>query len=367
MSLFLSALTQTLVDQFRGIGLISVINKCFCEVIRQRLTSWADRNHKLPPAQFGFRKGHSTVDKLFVLSALTQRAKKLKEPLYSILVDFRKAFDSIKHDLLWIKLQKMGVSTRIILLLKNMYRGINSAVQIPGSNDLTCNFTHHQGDRQGCILSPLLFNLFLSDLDSSLQRQGCRTVKLMTTDVRCLMFADDLVVVTESGRDLQKVLQALEEYCTTWGLSINVEKTKIIIFRRSPCDHGTDFKYQERRVKQVKSHKYLGLMISGTGGIFRQGINQFQQQAKRSTFRVLRHLRKLAHGRLPVETLCHAFQTLILPIMTYAAEVWAYDVRIAYKKMMTAIQMKFLKYALGVGRPTPNAAVLLELGEYPIE
>ena len=77
------------------------------------------------------------------------------------------------------------------------------------------------------------------------------TIKLMTTDVRWLMFADDLVVVTESGRDLQKVLQALEEYCTTWSLSINVEKTNIV--RWSPCDHGTDFKYQERRVEQVKS------------------------------------------------------------------------------------------------------------------
>ena len=72
-------------------------------------------------------------------------------------------------------------------------------------------------------------------------------------------------------------------------------------------------------------------------------------------------------GRLPVETLCHTFRTLILPIMTYAAEVWAYDVGIAYKKMMTAIQMKFLKYALGVGQSTPNVAVLLELGEYPVE
>ena len=54
-------------------------------------------------------------------------------------------------------------------------------------------------------------------------------------------------------------------------------------------------------------------------------------------------------------------------MVTYAPEVWAYDVGIAYKKMMTSIQMKFLKYALGVGRSTPNAAVLLELGEYPIK
>ena len=108
-------------------------------------------------------------------------------------------------------------------------------------------------------------------------------------------------------------------------------------------------------------------MLSGTGGTFRRGINKLQKQAKRSTFGVLWHLRKLAHGRLPVETLCHTFRTLILPIMTYAAEVWTYDVGIAYKKMMTAIQMKFLKYALGVGQSTPNVAVLLELGEYPVE
>ena len=261
----------------------------------------------------------------------------------------------------------MGISTRIISLLKKMYSGINSAVQIPESNDLTCTFTHCQGVRQGCILSPLLFNLFLSDFDATLQKQGCKGIKLMRIGLRCLMFADDLVVVTESGSELQKVLQVLEEYCARWNLSINVEKTKIVIFRRSPSDHCTDFQYPQCRLEQVKHHKYLGLVISGTGGTFRRGINKLQQQAKRSTFGVLRHLRKLAHGRLPVETLRHAFRTLILPMMTYAAEVWAYDVGIAYKKMMTSIQMKFLKYALGVGRSTPNAAVLLELGEYPIE
>ena len=192
-------------------------------------------------------------------------------------------------------------------------------------------------------------------------------IKLISTDIRCLMFADDLAVVTESGSDLQNALRALEVYCDTWGLSINVEKTKIVIFRRSPREHNTDFRYQQCRVEQVKFHNYLGLVLSGTGGTFRRGINKLQKQAKRSTFGVLRHLRKLAHGRLPVETLYHTFRTLILPIMTYAAEVWAYDVGIAYKKIMTAIQMKFLKYVLGVGQSTPNVAVLLELGEYPVE
>ena len=128
-----------------------MISKCFRELIRQRLTSWADRNQKLPPAQFGFRKGHSTADNLFVLSALTQRAKKLKKPLYSLLVDFRRSCDSINHNLLWTELR---ISTRIILLLKNRYSGINSAIRIPESNDLTCTFTHHQGVRQDCILSP---------------------------------------------------------------------------------------------------------------------------------------------------------------------------------------------------------------------
>ena len=184
-----------------------------------------------------------------------------------------------------------------------MYSGINSAVRIPSSNDLTDKFTHYQGVRQGCVLSPLLFNLFLSDLDSSLQRLGCKGVKLINTDIRCLMFADDLAVVTESGSDLQNALRALEVYCDTWGLSINVEKTKIVIFRRSPREHNTDFRYQQCRVEQVKFHNYLGLVLSGTGGTFRRGINKLQKQAKRSTFGVLRHLRKLAHGRLPVETL----------------------------------------------------------------
>ena len=99
-------------SNYRGITLLPVLGKMFTAIIRDRIWDWADLNNKLNESQFGFRQGRSTIDPIFILSSAIQSYKNKKRTIFACFIDFAKAFDSIKHDLLWSKLGAMGVSKK---------------------------------------------------------------------------------------------------------------------------------------------------------------------------------------------------------------------------------------------------------------
>ena len=187
-------------------------------------------NNILNETQFGFRKGRRTSDGQFILLSLIENFRHTKNPLFSCFVDFSKAFDSISHDLLWLKMEDLGLSTRILLLLKDMYSKACSWIKVNGS--LSPCFTCNRGVRQGCNLSPLLFCLFISDLETHLKNNNCHGVRLTNSQLPLLLFADDVLLFGNSPENLQKSLHALQSYCNTWNLSVNLSKTKIMIFKR---------------------------------------------------------------------------------------------------------------------------------------
>jgi len=161
---------------------------------------WAEVNCKLNEAQFGFREGRRTTDPIFILSIAMQAYKKKRKPLYACFVDFAKAFDSIKHSLLWKKLADMGVSTKILNILQSIYR------KNPPAESQQIMFSPHPS---------LAVNVTLANLK-----------------VQLLWFTDYLVLVADSESGLQDSMDRLDEFCNTWDLKINTEKTKVVIFNK---------------------------------------------------------------------------------------------------------------------------------------
>ena len=93
-------------------------------------------------------------------------------------------------------------------------------------------FASSVGVKQGCVLSPLLFNLYLSDLPAVFNDNDCFPVHVNSLSTNCLMFADDLVLLSETADGLQKCINRLDAYCKKWSLNINLSKTKVIIFNK---------------------------------------------------------------------------------------------------------------------------------------
>ena len=123
-------------------------------------------------AQFGLRPGLSTRDAIFVLHSLISRTLRSKKRLYCCFVDFKKAFDSINHNYLWLKIQILGIKGKIFTVIRSIYQNVQACGEM---SDL---FEVLLGLMQGEALSPLLFSMFVNDLELAFMRAGCTSLDI---------------------------------------------------------------------------------------------------------------------------------------------------------------------------------------------
>ena len=147
-------------SNYRGITLLNTVGKIFTSIVNSRLTEWAEKQLLIPESQFGFRKNRNTTDCIFIMNTLIEISIAHKVPLYVCFVDFRKAFNSVDHTMLWTKLIKLGISEQLLEILQSMYSTATSSVTL-STYEVTHQFPCKKGVRQGCNLSPLLFIIII--------------------------------------------------------------------------------------------------------------------------------------------------------------------------------------------------------------
>ena len=360
------------VKNYRPITVSSCLGKLFSLILNDRLQQFLETNNLISNAQIGFRKGHRTSDHILLLKALIDSYKQKKKHIYACFVDFSSAFDSIWHQGLIYKMYKNGFSNKIIKLLQSMYNKIQSCVKKQGviSESFNCN----KGTRQGCSLSPTLFNIYVNDLEKCINSEDCDPVKVGQQATGCLMYADDILILSQSANGLQKSLNRLHIYCNKWKLHVNTKKTKIMVFNSRKFHHT--FTIGNQVVQQVDSILYLGFMLTPSGK-----FNAMQKYLYNKSCRALFALRSALRGStwLTVNTQLKLFDAVIKPIMLYGCEVWgAYlfkyknnldslnsmlkDVNILMEKLHTKVCKKILQ----VHKNANNYAVRCELGRYPL-
>ena len=151
-------------SNYGGICISSCIRKLFCSILNQRLLKHVDLNNILHKSQIGFLANNRTADHVLTLRTLIDKYVYChKEKIYACFVDFRKTFDSVWHDGLLFKLSKINVQGKFYSLIKSLYSKSTCSVRI--GNNKTRSFQYARGVRRGCILSPLLFNLYLENYD----------------------------------------------------------------------------------------------------------------------------------------------------------------------------------------------------------
>ncbi|MCG7875528.1 MAG: reverse transcriptase family protein, partial [Candidatus Thiodiazotropha endolucinida] len=134
-------------SNYRGITLLSCLSKIFTSVLNNRLEKFCKTNDTISDAQFGFRKGRSTVDAMFALLSTVQNYLCNNKRLYVAFVDLKKCFDSIYRNALWLKLFKAGVQGKLLSIIKCMYERVKSCVK--SCNNFSDFFEYSVGLRQG--------------------------------------------------------------------------------------------------------------------------------------------------------------------------------------------------------------------------
>ena len=218
----------TLTDpgNYRGICVSSCLGKFFCLILNQRLTDFVAENKILHPSEIGFLKENRTSDHIFTLRTLIDKyVHKHNSKIYACFVDFRKAFDSVWHEGLFYRLLSYGINGKMFQLIKNLYSKSTCTVKI--DNNKTSAFSYLRGVRQACILSPLLFNLFLNELPRSINYKETDPIILPNSEkLNTLLYADDLIIFSRSKIGLQNCLNNLDSFCSTWLLEVNLKKQK---------------------------------------------------------------------------------------------------------------------------------------------
>ena len=172
----------------------SHFGKLFCQILKRRLTKVVEREGILGEAQGGFRKTRQTVDQLFVLNSITQLRRSQDKKTWLAFLDLRKAFPSVWREGLWGKMNKPGLGGKFLRMCQAIYSKTTVRVRIGAS--LLAPFSVPVGLREGCVLSPLLFSIFLMDLAEELEERELG-IEIKGHWMGACFFADDIVLIAK--------------------------------------------------------------------------------------------------------------------------------------------------------------------------
>ena len=255
-----------------------------------------------------------------------------------------------------------------------MYDKTTQSLRI--NSRMSRTFHTYRGVKQGCILSPKLFNLFINDLpDIFLDCQHlCNPISLGDeTRISCLMYADDLILLSETKEGLQTCLNRLSQYTKKWDLKLNLKKTKVLIFQNKGKRTSPTFTFGENIVQIATEYKYLGTVITNTGN-FKLNEVKLKQKGLRASFIISKNISPYAKPSTSIKL----FEKIIEPILLHNSEIsgayfpitWNYEKFVEkiwnIGEELNKVVIGFLRQILGVHKKSCVSAVMAETGKYPI-
>ena len=302
------------IDNYRPITLIPVISKIFEHVI----LSLCEDCLLSDQLQFGFKRDSSCSDAIFVLRTSVEYFNSKGSTVFLASLDIRKAFDSVVHDKLFDSLKNAGLPQAIIDVLRNWYGKL--VVNVRWGSDYSTTFSVFNGTRQGSVISPTLFNVFINLFIVQLRELGVGCV-IKNMFVGCILYADDMILLCPSVKGLQSMLNLCTSVANSLSLVFNTSKSMCIAIGKlaklltQPMSLGTG------QIDWVDSIKYLGVTITGGTklGFNNSLVKQNFFAACNCIYAKAKHLDEIIHLMLQ-ESYC-------LSILTYAVAVIKYSTK----------------------------------------
>ena len=248
-----------LCQNYRTISLISHPSKVMLKIILNRLQPQAEEI--IAEEQAGFRARRRTTEPIFILRILGEKYLQHQQNLYHVFIDFKKAFDRVWHEALWAIMRKYKINASIIRAIENLYDKAQGAVLFSGSTG-EC-FRTTVGVRQGCLLSPTLFHIFLEKIMCEALDDHEGSVSIGGRLITNFRFADDFVVNAKVEEEAGVLVDRLDKTTTRYKMEIGPDKTKVMT--NNPNGFQREIKIKSQRLEEVENFKYLGAIISNEG------------------------------------------------------------------------------------------------------
>ncbi len=344
--------TSTL-DNYRSITMGCNICKLYNRILTNRLQEGMESSDTLGEIQNGFRKGRRATDSLLVLETLIRKTKREKKKNFLALLDITKAYDRVDRDILWEIMEQMGVHRKLLNNIKSSYKNPSTTLQF---QDVTSDILMLKlGLKQGCVMSPILFAIYIAELGRRLQDSSLG-VRLDDTNIPGMFFADDMMLIG-NRKDLQKLLRIVEDYALEFRIEFAGHKSSIISLG-GPVDQNRKWTLGNKYLKEGKKEtiyieeenqgRYLGVTIQRNYCIFKPQWEIAKQKARIRATLVSILIRRCNN---PLTILKPLWQSYIQPAFLYGTEIMEYNK--SYIKDLETIQCALIKTTL---RDIPGTA-----------
>ncbi|XP_063619666.1 uncharacterized protein LOC134792326 [Cydia splendana] len=286
-----------------------------------------------PREQAGFRSDFSTMDHIHVIKQVIEKCNEYGKIYYLAFIDYNKAFDSLRHTHIWDALRSQGVLPKYIRIIKNIYKDATAKIQ---TERIGVPFKIKKGVRQGDPLSPKLFSAVLEHIFRKMDWDAFG-ININGEKLNHLRFADDLIVLSDNQRDLEKMLVQLEKESNIVGLTLNTDKTKLMTnHEKAPISLNNSC------IEYVNQYTYLGQIISPEDQMTKE-INTRICNAWKSYWS-LKEVMK--NPQIPIKDKTKVFNSCILPCLTYGSQTWALTEK--HKKALQVCQNNMERSILNI-------------------
>ena len=327
---------------YRPISLLSTMGKAFERLILDRLNDFEELNGIIINQQFGFKSNHSTVQQILRITEKASLGFNKNKSLGMVMLDLRKAYDSVWHDALVHKLKKLDYPMYLIKLINSYLRDRLAFVTVDGANSL--KFLIPAGVPQGSIIAPHLFNVFINDIP--IPRKG-----------ELALFADDTAYFIEAHwknlkfikNELVNTLQSFQNFFHEWKIFLNDSKTEFIMFTRSTkmirkCQDDV-IKFNSLEFRWKSQVKYLGVMLD-TKLTYKSHVDWILRKAKSVAFSQLYCLLKRDSG-VTLDSKIRIYKAIIRPVVSYGCSIFI-NCAASHLNKIQVFQNKVLRYVLDI-------------------
>ena len=246
-------------SKHRTLSIMSQITKILLRVILKRIR--AKIRPQIGDEQFGFVAEKGTANALFTFRVLTERALDVQKDVFACFVDYEKAFDKVRHEKLFGILKDLEVDGKDLRLIKNLYWRQKAGVRV--GEEVSMWQDIKRGVRQGCVLSPDLFNIYSEVIMRDLME--LEGIKVGGRNVNNIRYADDTVLLADSAEKLESLVGELVRASDRHGLKLNTAKTKVMVVTKGSDQVRINVRVGEEALEQVEKYKYLGSLVTQDG------------------------------------------------------------------------------------------------------
>ena len=315
---------------YRPITLLTTLWKTYMKLINNRLMQYLRENKLISPFQAGFQKRKGCLQHVAAITEICRRRKYYKKKTILTFFDISKAYDSVPQNELWYKMGKIGVGGKMLNVIREMYSHQHSSVKTPlGISD---PYQMSLGVRQGCVLSPTLFNIYINDIFEHTHWNPvmCNPPKrkpkrnAWTNPVHMFLYADDIVTLCDNIQDHKNMLLALENWANKWGLKFKPAKcaTLIIDTNKQPKQYKNYKPTIHNEPIPIKhKQRYLGIIFNDT----LTWSDHITEIKKRGNFALLAMTPFLRNKRVPIEHKIRIIKESLIPTMLWGSEIFIHS------------------------------------------